>query len=121
MAQKQKTIVKDLGELQTRLNSSKGMTEEEARQQDLRQRYMRRAKTERCNFGIRIGDRLRFTGTSWHWFTDMIANAERDLKVGEIYTLKSISVASSWTGITLDETGDIKYCLSWFEEHKDPK
>jgi len=90
------------------------MTEEEARQQDLRQRYMRRAKTERCNFGIRIGDRLRFTGTRLHWATDLIANAERDLDLGEVYTLREIMVYSSSTSITLEETGST-YSLAWFE------
>ena len=61
------------------------------------------------------GDRLRFLGTREFWFTDIVAEAERLLRVGEVYTLKSVRAFSSWTEITLAETGSTPYNDVWFE------
>jgi hypothetical protein len=33
---------------------------------------------------------------------------------GKTYTLKKIDVASSWCCITLEETGNVEYSLSFF-------
>ena len=60
------------------------------------------------------GTKLKYKGIHIFWFTDIIANAEKNLVVGKEYTLKSIDVASSWCSITLEETGDIHYALSFF-------
>ena len=60
------------------------------------------------------GDKLKYKGTHTFWFVDIIKNAEDNLVRGKEYTLKSIDVASSWCSITLEETGDIHYSLSFF-------
>ena len=64
---------------------------------------------------LRPGDKLRFCGTRPFWFADVIANAERSLRIGEVYTLKTIRAYSSWTEITLEETGATPYNDTWFE------
>ncbi len=64
-------------------------------------------------FDCKIGDKVIFTGTTMFWFTDIIANGKK-LKKGAKYTIKSKQIASSWTGITLEETGDLEYNLGWF-------
>jgi hypothetical protein len=60
------------------------------------------------------GTKLKYKGTHIFWFTDIIKNAEDNLVKGKEYTLKTIDVASSWCSITLEETGDIHYSLSFF-------
>ena len=35
---------------------------------------------------------------------------------GKTYTVKEISVASSSTGVTLEETGELVYELGWFDK-----
>jgi hypothetical protein len=61
------------------------------------------------------GAKLRYRGTCLFWFTDIIANAERELVVGEIYTLKTIEIFSSWASITLEETGETEFAFGFFE------
>lgn len=63
----------------------------------------------------KAGARIRYIGTHEFWFTDIIANAESELVVGEIYTLKTIELYSSWASITLEETGDQEFALGFFE------
>ena len=71
----------------------------------------------RANYvNTKAGDKVRFMGTEIFWFTNMIEDANNLLKVGEIYTVASTSIASSWTGVTLTETGDKKYNLFWFDK-----
>jgi len=48
------------------------------------------------------------------WFTDIIKNAKDNLVKGNTYTLKTVDIASSWVEVTLEETGDIPYALSFF-------
>lgn len=62
------------------------------------------------------GSKLRYNGTNQFWFTDIIANAERELRNGEVYTLKSIELFSSWASITLEETGDTRFSLGFFDD-----
>ena len=62
------------------------------------------------------GAKLRYRGTNQFWFTNLIANAERELRIGEIYTLKSIELALSWACITLEETGDTEFSLGFFDD-----
>ena len=67
------------------------------------------------NRTIRIGERsLRFIGTREHWGPDLTENAEADLGLGEIYTLREMMVYSSYTTITLEETYST-YSLIFFE------
>ena len=61
------------------------------------------------------GNKLRYRGTTQFWFTNIIANAERELRVGEIYTLKSLELANSYCLVTLEETGEPKYSLAFFD------
>lgn len=62
------------------------------------------------------GSKLRFRGASDHfWCTEMIVNARSELRVGQLYTLKTITLASSWACITLEETGDHKFSLGFFD------
>ena len=62
------------------------------------------------------GAKLRYRGTTQFWFAELIANAERELRIGEIYTLKTVKLALSWAGITLEETGDTEYSLGFFDD-----
>ena len=66
------------------------------------------------NRTIRIGEKLRFTGTREHWGPDLTENAEADLDLGEIYTLREMMVYSSYTTITLEETYST-YSRTFFE------
>jgi hypothetical protein len=60
------------------------------------------------------GDKIVFRETGPHWFTDREENGKK-LEKGKVYTIKKISVASSSTGVTLEETEDLVYELGWFE------
>jgi len=63
--------------------------------------------------------KLQFIGVNKNfWFLEIISNAEKNLKIGQIYTLNKTHVASSWTAITLVETGELEYNLMWFKEIK---
>ncbi len=63
----------------------------------------------------RYGDKIVFkkAGT-WHYFKDRVENAKK-LEEGKEYTVTGIMVASSSTGVTLKETGDLVYELCWFD------
>lgn len=65
-----------------------------------------------------IGDKVKFVGKNLKhfWFTDIIANAKRELEKDKEYTISEIKIFSSWTGITLKETGNLMYSLGWFEK-----
>jgi hypothetical protein len=60
------------------------------------------------------GDKIVFkkAGT-WHYFKDRIENAKK-LVSGQVYTVKKISVASSSTGVILEETNE-EVELTWFD------
>jgi hypothetical protein len=62
------------------------------------------------------GDKIIFkkAGT-WHYFKNRIENANK-LEVEKVYTVKEISVASSSTGVKLEETGELEYELGWFDK-----
>jgi hypothetical protein len=62
------------------------------------------------------GDKIIFkkVGT-WHYFKNRIENANK-LEVEKVYTVKEISVASSSTGVKLEETGELEYELGWFDK-----
>ena len=49
------------------------------------------------------------------WFADVVANAARELRVSDVYTLMTVRAYSSWTEITLEETGSTPYNDIWFE------
>jgi MoaA/NifB/PqqE/SkfB family radical SAM enzyme len=64
----------------------------------------------------KVGDQIVFKKAGeWHYFKDRIENAKK-LEEGKIYTVKEISVASSSTGVKLEETGELEYELCWFGE-----
>ena len=63
----------------------------------------------------RPGSKLRYNGTRPFWFTNIIEDAEKNLVVGNIYTLAKIELASSWAAVTLEESGEVVYSLSFFE------
>ena len=61
------------------------------------------------------GDKIIFKKAGeWHYFKDRIENAKK-LEEGKTYTVKEISVASSSTGVRLEETEDLVYELGWFD------
>lgn len=64
----------------------------------------------------RPGAKLRYRGAHLSMFTNLAANAERELKLGETYTLKMIQLASSWACVTLEETGDTEFQLNFFDD-----
>ena len=63
----------------------------------------------------RPGSRLRYIGTHVFWFTNIVEDAEKNLVIGNIYTLAKISLASSWAAVSLQESREIVYSLSFFE------
>lgn len=69
----------------------------------------------RANFqNTKKGDKIIFKQAGPHWFTDRVENAKK-LEEGKEYTVTNISIASSSTGVTLKETGDLIYELCWFD------
>jgi hypothetical protein len=61
----------------------------------------------------RPGDKIQFKGVGPFWFNNMVENGKK-LQKFEVYTIKTVKIASSWTGITLEETGDLEYSAGWF-------
>ncbi len=62
-----------------------------------------------------MNNKVIFLGTKEFWFTDIIENGKK-LEIGREYTIKDKKFLSSWTKITLEETGDLYYNAAWFEE-----
>lgn len=59
------------------------------------------------------GAKLTYKGTHPFWFTNMVADAEKKLVMGQVYTLKERQINSSWVKVTLEEVeGD--YSLGFF-------
>ncbi len=63
----------------------------------------------------KAGARLRFKQSHDFPYTDMAENADRELTVGAVYTLKTIELASSWACITLEEKPGMEFSLGYFE------
>lgn len=61
------------------------------------------------------GSKIRYKGTHTFWFTNIIKNAEENLEVGKEYTIKTISPASSWCAVTVEEFPEMNLALSFFE------
>lgn len=61
----------------------------------------------------KVGDKIVFRAVGQHWFINRINNALK-LTPGQIYTVKEISVASSSTGVILEETNE-ETELGWFD------
>lgn len=61
----------------------------------------------------KVGDKIKFRKAGPHWFTNRIENAKK-LVSGEVYTVKEITVASSSTGVILEETNE-EVELTWFD------
>jgi hypothetical protein len=55
----------------------------------------------------KVGDKIMFRESTMHWFTNRIENAKK-LVSGQVYTVKKISVASSSTGVILEETNEVR-------------
>lgn len=67
------------------------------------------------NIIMKTNDKVKYTGVRQFWFLDMMKNAEDNLDKESVYTIDTISLASSSTIITLKETGKLKYSASWFQ------
>lgn len=65
-----------------------------------------------------VGGKVEFIKTGPFWFLDMIANGDK-LTKGQIYTVSEVTIASSWTGIKLVETGEARYAAHWFKPVKE--
>jgi len=62
----------------------------------------------------KIGDKVIFNESGPHWFLNRIENAKKFVK-GQVYTVKSIDVASSSTAVEVEEVeGETE--LSWFNK-----
>jgi hypothetical protein len=61
----------------------------------------------------KVGDKIVFRESTMHWFKNRIENAKK-LVSGQVYTVKKISVASSSTGVILEETNE-EVELTWFD------
>lgn len=68
-------------------------------------------------FKLKAGDKLKFKGTDeWFWYTDIKEEADKKLKKKQVYTIKEVQIASSWTGIRLVEVdSDIFFNVGWFK------
>ena len=68
----------------------------------------------RANFqNTKVGDKIIFKEAGPHWFLNRIENAKK-LISEQAYTIKEIHVASSSTGVVLEETNE-EVELCWFE------
>ena len=63
----------------------------------------------------KVGDQVIFKKSTKHWFINREENAKK-LVSDQVYTVKKISVASSSTGVKLEETGELEYELCWFDK-----
>ena len=63
----------------------------------------------------KAGAKLRFKQSHSFPYSDMAENADRELTVGAVYTLKNIELASSWACITLEEKPGMEFSLGYFE------
>jgi hypothetical protein len=64
----------------------------------------------------KVGDKIVFNKSGPHWFTNRVENAKKFIK-GQVYTVKEISVASSSTGVEVEEIdGMVELC--WFNRHE---
>ncbi len=65
----------------------------------------------------KIGDKIKFVGknSNYFWYVNLIENSKKLDKKKE-YTISEICLASSWTSVKLEETGDLEYNLGWFEK-----
>lgn len=61
------------------------------------------------------GAKLRYRGAEATLLRNIAENAERELQAGEIYTLRTIELFSSWACVTLEETGETKFALVFFD------
>jgi hypothetical protein len=68
----------------------------------------------------KVEDKIVFKKSTKHWFLNREENAKK-LEAGKTYTVKEISVASSSTGVKLEETGDLEYELCWFDKNETTK
>ncbi len=91
------------------------MTDKEKFLKQLQRRRNAARKRSLARFP-KSGAKLRYRGTNQFCSTDIIANAERKLCIGEIYTLKSIELFLSSAYITLEETGDTEFSLGFFDD-----
>jgi len=66
----------------------------------------------------KIGDKIVFRNSTIHWFINRMENAKK-LVSGQIYTVKEIRVASSSTGVILEETNE-EVELCWFDVIEPP-
>jgi hypothetical protein len=60
------------------------------------------------------GDMVEFLGVGPLWFTNVIENGKK-LPVGGQFVVKTVRAYSSWTAVTLEETGDLIYNSTWFK------
>jgi len=63
---------------------------------------------------MKVNDKVIFNGVRPLWFTDIIDNAKNNLKADDTYTVSSLKEFSSYSIITLKETGDLEYNHAWF-------
>lgn len=96
------------------------MNDKEKYLKQLQRRRDAARKRSLANFP-QAGAKLRYRGTNQYCSTDIIANAERKLCIGEIYTLKSIEVFLSSSYVTLEETGAAEFSLGFFDDLSEPQ
>ena len=62
----------------------------------------------------KIGDKLKFTGKTFAFHTNVMKNADK-LLLGQEYTVREVDVASSWCLIKLQEFPETEvYGEDWF-------
>lgn len=67
------------------------------------------------------GEPVIYKGHSkFFWFPKMLKDADELLEIGKKYTIKTISVYSSWCAVTLNEIDkDVTFALGWFKTIKE--
>lgn len=66
----------------------------------------------------KVGDKVKYAGTTPMWFKEIIENAEEHLEIGKEYTLAKVSPLSSWCSVLLEEKGNMVFSLSFFEHEQ---
>jgi hypothetical protein len=67
----------------------------------------------------KIGSKVKFIGTHFFWFKNMVDDAKELLEIDKEYTISDLRLCSSWCTTSLEEFPDNKFPLSFFAYDKD--
>ena len=67
----------------------------------------------KTRYEFKVGDKVKFVGSKKFFFDNIVENA-KSLNCIDTYTISKVKPFSSWTQISLKETGDKGYNSAWF-------